>query len=343
MKDILKFYFYPSKYRIERIFEKTAKQKKILSIAMLLIIITFIVSWYTLIYNTPDWKFALELMWKPFWIWWSYILYQSIILELVIIMIVWFIANYGMKAMKKEDWFYIYMIIYMLQKFLFFLSILLLYMSFSYPGGVNDTWIIIAEFLDDKGYIYLWSIFLSLALIQSKLIDWWYVVRFLLGTMILWWLMLWLMFLSLWFILNTYIFSKEDYSASIENTDRRFENTKKRLKESLEKLSKSLEEDSGSWSVESKRKSSSLFDNSQNAEKLSTKFDYEDPFSNYSSKTKTEITEKNSSKTLDSEEETTIKNNSGTTEDEEKAKRAERIKEILKKKRAEKEKAENWN
>jgi hypothetical protein len=44
MKDILKFYFYPSKYRIERIFEKTAKQKKILSIAMLLIIITFIVS-----------------------------------------------------------------------------------------------------------------------------------------------------------------------------------------------------------------------------------------------------------------------------------------------------------
>lgn len=100
------------------------------------------------------------------------------------------------------------------------------------------------------------------------------------------------MFLSLWFILNTYIFSKEDYSASIENTDRRFENTKKRLKESLEKLSKSLEEDSGSWSVESKRKSSSLFDNSQNAEKLSTKFDYEDPFSNYSSKTKTEITEK---------------------------------------------------
>ena len=158
MKDILKFYFYPSKYRIERIFEKTAKQKKILSIAMLLIIITFIVSWYTLIYNTPDWKFALELMWKPFWIWWSYILYQSIILELVIIMIVWFIANYGMKAMKKEDWFYIYMIIYMLQKFLFFLSVLLLYMSFSYPGGVNDTWIIIAEFLDDKGYIYLWFI-----------------------------------------------------------------------------------------------------------------------------------------------------------------------------------------
>ena len=28
MKDILKFYFYPSKYRIERIFEKTAKQKR---------------------------------------------------------------------------------------------------------------------------------------------------------------------------------------------------------------------------------------------------------------------------------------------------------------------------
>lgn len=217
-------------------------------------------------------------------------------------------------------------------------------MSFSYPGvaNTNETLIIIAEFLDDKGYIYLWSIFLSLALIQSKLIDWWYVVRFLLGTMILWWLMLWLMFLSLWFILNTYIFSKEDYSASIENTDRRFENTKKRLKESLEKLSKSLEEDSGSWSVESKRKSSSLFDNSQNAEKLSTKFDYEDPFSDYSSNTKTE-SEKSSSKTLDSKKKTTVENNSGTTEDEEKAKRAEKIKEILKKKRAEKEKAENWN
>ena len=174
-------------------------------------------------------------------------------------------------------------------------------MSFSYPGvaNTNETLIITAMILDAKGYIYIWSIFLLLVLIQSKLVDWWYVIRFLLGTMILWWLMLWLMFLSLWFILNTYIFSKEDYSASIENTDRRFENTKKRLKESLEKLSKSLEEDSGSWSVESKRKSSSLFDNSQNAEKLSTKFDYEDPFSDYSSNTKTE-SEKSSSKTLDS-------------------------------------------
>ena len=334
MKDILKFYFYPSKANIENIFNKTKEQKKFLSIAMLLLIIAFVVSWYILVYNIPDWKFTLELMWKPFWIWWSYVLYQLIILELVIIMIVWFTANYGMKRMKKEDWFYIYMIVYMLQKFFFFFNALLLYMSFSYPGAANtnETWIITAMILDAKGYIYLWSIFLSLVLIQSKLVDWWYVIRFLLGTMILWWLMLWLMFLSLWFILNTYIFSKEDYSASIENTDRRLkesvENSKRRLKESLE-------EESSSWSVENKTKSSSLFNNSENAEKLSTKFDYEDPFSKYENKTKTESVS-SFSNNLDSKEKTVTENNSWTTEDEEKAKRAERIREILKKKREEK-------
>lgn len=267
-------------------------------------------------------------------------------------MIVWFTANYGMKRMKKEDWFYITIIIYFLKKFLFFIPLIFSLLS-NWTLGLDlpmfvfnslDRIYSFFNFIDDNINTVL-CLFLTFALVQNKLIDWWYVMRFVIALFVL------ILIINL--TVSLIIKAITDYESieSKNNIEKMNYNSKK---ESMfdtdyiwntvddDEFMKKYEEKYSSWSVESKRKSSSLFENSQSAEKLSTKFDYEDPFSDYSSNTKTE-SEKSSSKTLDSEEETTIKNNSGTTEDEEKAKRAERIKEILKKKRAEKEKAENWN